>query len=123
VLNKILILDDANDRIEAFKKNLPDGYEITITKTATDAIWFLASGKFYAIFLDHDVPDTHKQNGLEVAQFLALRHITSPGIPLPKIIIHSRNFYGSLAMHQLLPTSLTWPGVWDFPEVLKELLK
>jgi hypothetical protein len=41
----------------------------------------------------------------------------------PKVIIHSRNKYGSQAMKQILPKAICWPGIQEFPDELNNVLR
>jgi DNA-binding NarL/FixJ family response regulator len=127
---KILILEDRLEVINKFLENIPKEHEVVYTKTSTDAIWNLAETTFDIVFLDHDVPDTHQHNGLEVAMFLAIRFLNLHAhrdhsifmSTKPKVIIHSRNKFGSQAMAQILPNAICWPGIQEFPEELKKFL-
>jgi DNA-binding NtrC family response regulator len=124
---KILILEDRQEAIDHFAKNISKGHEVHYAKTSTDAIWKLSNEKFDIVFLDHDVPNTHEHNGLEVAMFLAMRlvvhiHDGAGSSPLARVIIHSRNKYGSQAMKQILPDALCWPGIQEFPEQLTNII-
>jgi CheY-like chemotaxis protein len=120
---KVLVLDDAQERLDAFKKNLPKEALLKIAITSTETIGYLATDNFDVLFLDHDVPDINVSTGLNVTIYLNLRRIVS-GIPEPKrIVIHSRNYFGSNALKQLLPNAICWPGVWDFPDILTNLCK
>jgi CheY-like chemotaxis protein len=62
---RILVLEDRQDNIDNFVKNLPKNHEVHYVKTPTDAIWKLSDLSFDVIFLDHDLPDTHQQKSYD----------------------------------------------------------
>jgi hypothetical protein len=130
---KILILEDRQEVIDNFVKNISKEHEVHYVKTSTDAIWKLSDEQYDVVFLDHDVPNTHEHNGLEVAMFLAMHslvthiHGGAGSFPMstiykPRVIIHSRNKYGSQAMKQILPNAVCWPGIQEFPEQLADVI-
>lgn len=117
---KVLVLDDDVTRLEAFKRNIPKKYEVVCVSRQIDAIGYLATDNYYAVFLDHDLPDTNVATGLNVAFFIKLAGDKYKDL---KVIIHSRNLYGGTAMHIILPNAKVWPGIWDFPVDLENILK
>jgi DNA-binding NtrC family response regulator len=116
---RILILedDDGELRTPIFRQNLSE-HDLVFTNNAEGAIRLLATEEFQAVFLDYDIEGL--TNGLYVANFLAIRSLV--GGQKPKIIIHSRNLYGSAAMKAVLPGAICWPGIWGFKEELKRVL-
>ena len=129
---EILVLEDRQDVIDLFVQNISKDHEVHYVKTSTDAIWNISQNSYDVIFLDHDVPSTHEHNGLEVAIFLATRFLMierlnpqlCPSIKnlMPKVVIHSRNKFGSACMKQILPNALCWPGIQEFPEQLSDII-
>ena len=98
---KVLVLEDAPERIVWFKERVPDAVYVA---TAADAIQALTQQDFRVIFLDHDLHWMHaadnaivKGTGKEVA--LYLRKTDFKGI----VVIHSKNEDGARAMLKILP--------------------
>ena len=98
---KVLVLEDAPERIVWFKERVPDAVYVA---TAEDAIKVLTQQNFRVVFLDHDLHWMHaavnaivKSTGKEVA--LYLRKTDFKGI----VVIHSKNEDGARAMLKILP--------------------
>ena len=98
---KVLVLEDAPERIVWFKERVPDAVYVA---TAEDAIKVLTQQNFRVVFLDHDLHWMHaadnaivKGTGKEVA--LYLRKTDFKGI----VVIHSKNEDGARAMLKILP--------------------
>ena len=108
-MRKIFILEDMDMRISFFKKILSD-YNLTIVKTAKEAIEILSKNlDFDILFLDHDLGDrifvnTKDENtGSTVATFLSDKEVKG------RIIIHSYNPVGAKHMLGLLPKAIYIP--------------
>lgn len=104
---KILVLDDNDARLKAFKKHLI-GHILDCVKTAKEAIQKISETKYDAIFLDHDLGDRILEpsgygTGFEVAQWLNEHSEKIPQIT----IIHSFNVYGARNMmsYYLIPNT------------------
>ena len=109
---RILIVEDADERIKWFKDFFGVEHILDVTKDANEAIAWLEEGRTYAgIFLDHDLSDAHyallsqertefdEFTGHAVACWLAGNPQNYRGIP---IVIHSLNAYGRLRMQRVL---------------------
>lgn len=107
---KIFILDDMQERHDAYKKKFPEA-EIISTYDAVGAIAHLSShlNDYDLICLDHDLGlrifvDTEDENtGSAVAKFLADKDIKCP------IVIHSFNYWGAKNMLKYLPKAIYNP--------------
>ena len=111
MLSKILILEDSEERIVAFKRVLV-GHNIVVCKAVATAIGELYDNTFDFIFLDCDLGDG-KRTGTEVAQYL------SENPHDEKVVIHSMNPIGQGRMKLLLPDAEIIP--FDiFIKALKE---
>lgn len=109
---KILILEDDDNRIVYFRRNLY-GHDVIVTKFSKEAIGLLKKFKFDVLFLDHDLGGKQmvapgENTGSEVAEWLNAHPDRQP----PSINIHSYNPDGAKNMHRLLPGSILCPGVW-----------
>ena len=98
---KVLVLEDAPERIVWFKERVPDAVYVA---PAEDAIRALSSQTFRVIFLDHDLHWMHaadnaivKGTGKEVA--MHLKRTGFRGI----VVIHSKNEDGARVMLKILP--------------------
>jgi CheY-like chemotaxis protein len=111
---KILVLDDAEIRLKAFRQKLI-GHEVVTVMTASEAIEQLNSNSFQAVCLDHDLGDKHmvpsgKDTGYEVAQWLKNNPEKQPAT----IVVHSFNPVGAQNMASILPQAKRVPGLWSF---------
>ena len=109
MLSKILILEDSEERIVAFKRVLV-GHNIVACNTVATAIGELYDNTFDFIFLDCDLGDG-KRTGTEVAQYL------SENPHDEKVVIHSMNPIGQGRMKLLLPDAEIIP----FGVLIKQL--
>jgi CheY-like chemotaxis protein len=98
---KVLVLEDAPERIVWFKERVPDAVYVA---TAHDAIQALTQHNFRVVFLDHDLHWMHaadnaivKGTGKEVA--MHLKKMSFKGI----VVIHSKNEDGARVMLKILP--------------------
>jgi len=98
---KVLVLEDAPERIVWFKERVPDAVYVA---TAHDAIQALTQQDFRVVFLDHDLHWMHaadhtivKGTGKEVA--MHLKKTGFKGI----VVIHSKNEDGARVMLKILP--------------------
>jgi len=72
---RILILEDDQNRIDIFKKNLA-GHDVDVVETAKGAIDFLVGFDYDVVFLDHDlggeqwVDAGNKNTGSEVVRWV-----------------------------------------------------
>jgi CheY-like chemotaxis protein len=112
---KILILEDAQPRIDVFKKKFKndDVYFFDNVSEAIEAVELL--GPFDIFFLDHDldgmiyVESDSENTGYQFAKYLAYKKIEG------QIIIHSMNLVGAKNMKSLL----TQAEVVPFPKLVK----
>lgn len=98
---KVLVLEDAPERIVWFKERVPHAVYVA---TAHDAIQALTQQNFRVVFLDHDLHWMHAADnaivngtGKEVA--LHLKKTGFKGI----VVIHSKNEDGARVMLKILP--------------------
>lgn len=110
---KILILEDSEERIKAFKKNFI-GVEIVFTDKPDVAIEELKKGGFAALFLDHDLGGTtfaesDENSGYAVAKWLEENPQFQPEV----IILHSLNPIGVQNMQRALPKARVVPFAWN----------
>ena len=98
---KVLVLEDAPERIAWFKDRVPQAVYVA---TAEDAIQALMSQDFRVVFLDHDLHWMHaadnaivKGTGKEVAM-----HLSKTGFK-GIVVIHSKNEDGARVMLKILP--------------------
>jgi len=98
---KVLVLEDAPERVAWFKERVPDAVYVA---TAADAIQALTQQDFRVVFLDHDLEWMHaadnaivRGTGKEVA--LHLKKASFQGI----VVIHSKNEDGARVMLKILP--------------------
>ena len=108
----VLILDDDEERLAAFRKLFGEFRTdlITTVGTADEAIHALLNISYNIICLDHDL--TLEQNelyttgigtGVQVASFLAGRYdIKSAECLRQRILIHSTNSRGAVLMYNIL---------------------
>ena len=108
-MSKILILEDSDERIAAFKRAL-DGHDINVCKAVATAIGELYDNTFDFIFLDCDLGEGSRM-GTEVAKYL------SENSHNEKIVIHSMNPVGQGRMKLLLPEAEIIP----FSTLIKQL--
>src|SRR5687767_11340886 len=99
---RVLIVEDADDRIEWFKKFFGEGHTLDITKKTGEAIRWLKENEYDAIFLDHDLAPEHyailgggrteydEATGHHVACWIAGNPQNCRG---STIIVHSLNIY------------------------------
>lgn len=113
-MSKILILDDDQNRLNIFKRNLI-GHILTTTSTAQAAIDQLnINNPFDYVFLDHDLGgEGFVQSGPGTGYEVALWLSNHPEKKPEHIIIHSFNPIGSQKMSSVLPTAVVCPGVWN----------
>lgn len=112
---KILILEDDENRMEIFKRNLI-GHSITITEKSKEAIEYLKNNKYDYLYLDHDLGGkvmvaSGENTGYEVAKWLE----ENPDRKPDHIILHSFNPVGSDNMKKALPEAIQLPGAWVYP--------
>ena len=110
----ILILEDNNERIKQFRKNIAPSHLLFVTDDAEMAIEFLKEMKFDVLFLDHDLgtieneSTDNKNTGSEVARFLAANTDKIPD----NIFLHSLSVPGRNYMNSLLPMAKQLPFAW-----------
>ena len=114
-MSKILILEDSEERVTAFKKNFI-GAEIVFTDKPNIAIEELKKGGFDALFLDHDLGGTtyaasDENSGYAVAKWLEENKEYQPEV----IILHSLNPTGVQNMKNALPQARIVPFAWNIP--------
>jgi hypothetical protein len=87
---RILVVDDAPERLAAFRRRF--GSAATYVNSYTDAVESLTTGAFEEVWLDFDLGG--RKNGADLAFWLRRlarrRH--------PKVFIHSENAAGALSM-------------------------
>lgn len=92
---KVLILEDNDDRIKIFKRLFLNA---DIVKTAKEAIDLVAKNKYDIIFLDHDlggevyVDSEHENTGYQVAKFIMYEDNPNK---ITEVIVHSMNWWGA----------------------------
>jgi hypothetical protein len=102
---RILILEDCPERMEQFRKRLQGHYikDYSNTKNCIEAL--KNDGPWNYLFLDNDLGCVFENpgdgTGYEVAKFIADNNSLAPD----KIIIHSLNNIGALAMQRVLGQS------------------
>lgn len=103
---RVFVLDDTQDRLFWFRKQLSGVACLREAKTANRAIELLSTETFDLVFLDHDLswedagfPDRQHGNGKEVARYLARTGFSG------RIVIHSKNEDGVRAMKKALPAA------------------
>ena len=111
----ILILEDNDERVKQFRKNIAPRHAIIHTDEAKKTIEYLKKTKFDILFLDHDLGneiyvDTKDINtGSEVARWLNKHPEQMPG----QVVLHSLNEYGRKNMKALLPEAINYPFAWE----------
>jgi CheY-like chemotaxis protein len=106
---KVFCLEDMDVRISVFKKRYAND-ELTIAKTANEAIAILEKGLDYDLYLlDHDLggeifcSSKLENSGYRVAEFLSDKNVKGD------IVIHSWNPIGAQNMLAILPTAVYRP--------------
>jgi len=99
---RILILEDSEDRIYAFKKKLA-GHYVEYYNNVKECIQSLkGNGPWDYLLLDHDLDNKFNPpsdgTGYEVAKYVA----NHPDICPRRILIHSANNVGAAAMMRVL---------------------
>ena len=111
---RILILEDNDERLTQFQRNLC-GCELMIVKEAIYAINYLNNEKWDVLFLDHDLGGQVNVNSIEentggaVARFLRDHPDRMPNL----VILHSLNMAGCKYMKNILPDSVMMPFAWN----------
>lgn len=111
---KILILDDDIERHRQFQKNFGH-HDLTQVSTVEEAIRFLKTNKFDAVFLDHDLGghSNVKSGGKEPTGYdVALFMKENPQYMPKEVYIHSMNPAGAKNIKQVLPKAVLTPGLW-----------
>ena len=108
----ILVLEDDNTRIMAFKRKFI-GCTTTFVKTAKEAIKLLADKYWDILFLDHDLGgeemvESGPGTGYEVACWLEENPSKKPN----RIYLHSLNPVGRQNMKDALPDAIEVPFAW-----------
>ena len=112
-MTKILILEDSEERIKAFKKNF-FSVDMFYTDKPLVAIEELKKGGYKMLFLDHDLGGTtyaasDENSGYAVAKWLE----ENPQHQPPIIVLHSLNPTGVENMNKALPNAKKVPFVWN----------
>lgn len=115
---KMLVLDDSDERLEAFRKN-NHGLEVVCVKTAKEAIAELQKGGWDIVCLDHDLGGkvycpSDEHSGYWVAKFLNQNPQFKPTMA---ILLHSLNPAGRKNMKAELPEAYEAPLCWIKPIV------
>lgn len=119
VINKILILEDNDARINLFKENWSHPLlELTFVEHSDEAIELLKVNNFNMIFLDHDLEEKQmiykpEDCGMRVAEFLQQNPVKA------EIVIHSMNSAAAKLMNRLLPKAKCIPGLWNIKPKVK----
>jgi len=108
----VLVLDDEEVRLKAFRRKLIGNIVLTV-KTADECIKALENSTWDYVFLDHDLGgnilvESGRGTGYEVAEWLSNHPEKKP----KDIIIHSFNAAGAKNMLSLLPEAKYIPGIW-----------
>ena len=112
-MKNILILEDNEFRINAFKKQFI-GNPPVFVKTAKDAIEQLNKGNWDVLFLDHDLGDEvyvapeEENTGSGVARWLEKHKDKIPRL----VIIHSLNPTGQEYIKAILKEAIIMPFAW-----------
>jgi CheY-like chemotaxis protein len=115
---KILILEDAQYRIEAFIENIEKklGHILIITSHVEDCINILKTHEIDILSLDHDLnghihveSGGKEETGYDVALFLN----QNPQYIPKKVILHSKYELGRKKMKELLPESEYVKHAWE----------
>ena len=104
---RVFVMDDTEDRLFWFRRQLAGVAHLREAKTAERAIEILSTEQFDLVFLDHDLswadagfPDKQFGNGKEVARYLAITKFAG------RVVIHSKNEVGVAAMKKVLPQAV-----------------
>ena len=108
-MSRILILEDSEERIAAFKRAL-EGHDVIVCRAVATAIGELYNNTFDFVFLDHDLGEGNRA-GSEVAKYL------SENPHGEKVVIHSMNPVGQKTMKRMLPDA----DVIPFSILIKQL--
>ncbi len=110
---KILILEDANSRIQTFIKHYGKKHDLYFFDNITDAKDALnLLGPFDVIFLDHDLDDrvyvnsNEANTGYQLAKWMQENNISAE-----EIIIHSMNPVGADNIKAVLPQAKIIPFI------------
>jgi CheY-like chemotaxis protein len=116
---KILILEDNEERVKQFRRNLT-GNDVVVTANAAECIELLDHGEWDWVFLDHDLGDkvfekSGPGTGYEVAKWMGQHPNKWPN---QGVVIHSCNFVGAQNMESVLPAP-AWkiPFVWQSADI------
>lgn len=100
-IKNIFILEDDETRIEWFKKQLSNDFNLTITSDAVEAVNLLNQHNFDILFLDHDLKKERQDvNDKNTGSYVA-KEIKKLNLKVP-IIIHSWNPIGAKNMIDVL---------------------
>lgn len=102
---KVLFLDDRSERVQAFRERCASHVEVRVARSAGEAIYRLAQGRYDVAFLDHDLNDEphvepcHRlyNCGMTVARFLACGPCLTR-----KFVVHSNNHAAARVMRDML---------------------
>ena len=109
---KILILEDDENRVEIFRRQLI-GFDVVYVDRASDAIKWLSEDKFDYLFLDHDLGgkvfvEETENTGYEVCLWLEENPEKKP----EHIFLHSLNPNGRERMKQAVPDAIDAVFAW-----------
>jgi CheY-like chemotaxis protein len=109
---KILVLDDDENRLKAFRRKFI-GHEVDCVTIASEAIELLKQSTFDSAFFDHDLGGkvfvaSGPGTGYEVAKWLEEHPDRKPKM----VYIHSFNPVGANNMKRALPEAILAPGLW-----------
>lgn len=111
---KILVLEDDENRIAKFRRELV-GHNVDVSTTSADAIARLQANHYELAFFDHDLggttmapSDGEDDTGYKVAKYLYKSDISQ----CPKhIIVHSLNMHGAENIRGLLNHAVCIPFI------------
>jgi hypothetical protein len=109
---KILILEDAEERVRQFKQKFIE-HDVKVSDKPKEIIQLLQDDSWDVLFLDHDLGDkiyvpSGEGTGFEVADWLAHNPDRIPSL----VILHSLNYHGRQAMASKIPDAVHAPFCW-----------
>ena len=107
---KVLFLDDEKSRWLIFHKEWNDHANIVWAKNCTEAVSLASVGEFDIMFLDHDLgwelnPDAPEKGSDGKSGEDFARWLTTSGLKVNIIFLHSMNPVGAANQHSLLKSA------------------
>ena len=110
---KVFVLEDMQDRQEAFREKFKGYEKLTICDNVDDSKQILLDDYYDLICLDHDlggeafIDSNYYNTGYTLAKFILENNIKS------KVVIHSLNPVGAKNIKFILPKAEIYPGFWS----------